>query len=138
MTNPRPPRRHIITHEEPVNPEKGYQLHASQFVGEAMKEWAYFVAKLASVPEGDGSLLDRSLVYAHTDCQWAKTHSIDGIPMFTAGRLNGRVKAGQHIDGKGEAGTRLGFTLQRLMGLPVSSWGQGSMEVAKEISEIIA
>jgi Protein of unknown function (DUF1552) len=129
---------HIVTHEEPVNPEKGYQLHASEFVGAAMQEWAYFVEKLASVPEGDGSLLDHSLVYAHSDCQWAKTHSIDGIPMFTAGRLNGTVKAGQHIDGKGEAGTRLGFTLQRLMGLPVSSWGQGSMEVAKEISEIIA
>ena len=129
---------HITTHEEPVDPAKGFQPHASEFVGAAMKEWAYFVERMASIPEGDGSLLDHALVYAHSDCQWAKTHSIDGIPMFTAGRLNGAVKAGQHIDGKGEAGTRLGFTLQRLMGLPVSSWGQGSMEAAKEISEIIA
>ena len=53
-------------------------------------------------------------------------------------RLNGKVKAGQHIDGKGEPGTRLGFTLQRIMGLPVGSWGTGSMETSKEITEIVA
>lgn len=129
---------HIITHEEVIDPVKGYQLHASEFVGQAMKEWAYFLERLASTPEGDGSLLDHSVVYAHSDCQFAKTHSIDGIPMFTAGGLNGAIRTGQHIDGKGEAGTRLGFTLQRVMGLPVGSWGEGSMQTAKEISELVA
>ena len=129
---------HIITHEEPVDPQKGYQLLASGFVGEAMKEWGYFVEKLAATPEGDGSLLDHCLVYAHTDCQVAKVHSIDNIPMMTAGKLNGKVKSGQHIDGKGQPGTRLGFTLQRIMGVPVGSWGTGSMQASQEISEIIA
>lgn len=129
---------HIITHEEPVDPQKGYQLQASGFVTEAMKEWGYFVEKLAGTPEGDGSLLDRCLVFAHTDCQVAKVHSIDNVPMMTAGKLNGKVKSGQHVDGKGQPGTRLGFTLQRLMGVPVGSWGSGSMETSKEIGEIIA
>ena len=78
------------------------------------------------------------LIYAHSDCQLAKTHSIDGIPMFTAGRLNGAIKTGLHVDGNGEPGTRLGYTLQRLMGLPITSWGQGSMQTSREITEIIA
>jgi hypothetical protein len=129
---------HIVTHEEVVDPEKGYQIEACRFVGDAFKEWAYFVEKLAGVPEADGSLLDHSLVYAHTDCQLAKTHSIDGIPMFTAGRLNGAVKTGLHVDGKGEPGTRLGYTVQRLMGVPIGSWGEGSMKTSREISEIMA
>jgi hypothetical protein len=129
---------HIVTHEEVIDPEKGYQIEACRFVGDAFKEFAYFLEKLASLPEGDGLLLDHCLVYAHSDCQLAKTHSIDGIPMFTAGRLNGAVKTGLHIDGKGEPGTRLGYTVQRLMGVPVTSWGQGSMQTSREISEIIA
>jgi uncharacterized protein DUF1552 len=129
---------HIITHEEPVDPQKGFQLLASGFVAEAMKEWGYFVEKLAATPEGDGSLLDHCLVYAHTDCQVAKVHSIDNIPMMTAGKLNGKVKSGQHIDGKGQAATRLGLTVQRLMGVPVGSWGTGSMQATQEIGEIIA
>ena len=129
---------HAFTHEEPVDLAKGYQLNSFDFVNAAMKEWAYFVEKLAATPEGDGSLLDRCLIYAHSDCQIAKVHSITGLPMMTAGRLNGKVKTGLHVDGKREAATRLGLTVQRLMGVPVGSWGTGSMAATKEISEILA
>jgi hypothetical protein len=129
---------HAITHEEPVDQEKGFQLTASKFVNAALKEWGYFVEKLAATPEGDGSVLDRCLVYAHSDCQVAKVHSITSIPMMTAGGLGGKVKMGLHLDGKREAATRLGFTLQRVMGVPVGSWGTGSMAATREISEILA
>ncbi|MFT4025560.1 MAG: DUF1552 domain-containing protein [Novosphingobium sp.] len=129
---------HIVTHEEPVDPALGYQPTASKFVGEAMKEWGYFVEKLAATQEGAGTLLDNTLVFAHTDCQVAKVHSIDGIPMMTAGRAGGRIKSGLHIDGKGQPGTRLGLTLQRAYGLPIASWGTQSMEAGQEIGDIVA
>jgi hypothetical protein len=129
---------HIVTHEEPIDPALGYQPTASKFVGEAMKEWGYFVDKLANTKEGAGNLLDNTLVFAHTDCQVAKVHSIDGIPMMTAGRAGGKVKSGLHVDGKGQAGTRLGFTLQRLYGIPAASWGTQSMDASQEIGENIA
>ena len=129
---------HAFTHEEPVNAEKGYQINSSQFVDDAMVEWGYFVEKLAGTPEGDGSLLDRSLIYAHSDCQIAKVHSLTGVPMMTAGTLGGKVKAGQHIDGQAQPGTKLGLTVQRLMGVPVGSWGTKSMTASQEISAIIA
>lgn len=129
---------HAFTHEEPVNAEKGFQINSSAFVNDAMGEWGYFVEKLAATPEGDGNLLDRTLVYAHSDCEIAKVHSLTSVPMFTAGKLGGKIKAGQHIDGKAQAGTRLGFTLQRLMGVPIGSWGTKSMEAKQEIGEIIA
>ena len=129
---------HILTHEEPIDPKLGVQPNASWFVDRAIENWAYFVEAMARTPEGDGSLLDHSLVYAHTDCLFAKVHSLEGIPMFTAGNLNGRVKTGLHIDGKGQAGTQLGYTCQRLMGVPVSSWGQQSMLATREITEIYA
>ena len=58
--------------------------------------------------------------------------------MFTAGNLNGRVKTGLHIDGNGEAGTRLGYTLQRLFDVPIASWGTQSMETSHDLGEMLA
>jgi Protein of unknown function (DUF1552) len=129
---------HAFTHEEPMDPVLGYQPNSAWFVGRAMEAWAYLVKALAGTPEGDGSLLDHSLIYANSDCLSAKTHSVTGIPMFTAGRLNGRVKAGLHVDGKGEPGTRLGYTIQRLFGVPLASWGTQSMETSRELGEMLA
>jgi len=129
---------HITTHEEPVDPKLSYQPDNSWFVRRSMAEWAYFVEALAKVPEGDGTLLDNVLVYAHSDQEFAKIHSLNGIPMFTAGRAGGRLKTGLHLDGKGEAGTRLGYTVQKIMGLPISQWGARSMTASSEIGELVA
>ena len=63
-----------------------------------------FLAELDAIKEGDGTLLDNSLVMAFSDTGYAKIHSIENIPMFLAGGAGGRHKAGQHIAGKGEVG----------------------------------
>ncbi len=129
---------HAATHEEPLDPILGYQVENAWFVGEAMKCFAYFLESLAKQPEGDGSLLDHMLVYAHSDQEVAKVHSLNGIPVLTAGSANGLLKTGLHIDGAGEPGTRVGYTLQRLMGVPITDWGYKSLRTSLEISEILA
>ena len=128
---------HLVTHEEIEDPKLGYQVQNSWYIRRAMEAWSYFVGALAAHKEGDGTLLDRTLVYAHSDTEYAKVHSLDGIPMMTAGSAGGRIKTGLHIDGHGDPGTRLGYTLQRVMGLDPSSWGTGSMNTNKEIGEIL-
>ncbi len=129
---------HTVTHEEIVDEGLGYQPATSWFNRRSMESWAYFVGALEKVKEGDGTLLDHSLVYAHSDQEYAKIHSLDGIPMFTAGKANGKVKTGLHIDGGGSVATRLGYTVQRLMGVDTNAWGAGSNKATTEISEIIA
>jgi hypothetical protein len=129
---------HTATHEEAVDPQKQCQPHVSWFTRRAMQEWAYFVQALGSIREGAGSMLDNVLVFANTDQSFAKTHSIDGIPMFTAGRAGGQLKTGLHIDGGGSPNTRLGYTALKLMGLDVASWGTQSNATSTEIHEILA
>ena len=128
---------HTATHEEAVDPAEQCQPNVSWFTRRAMDEWAYFVQAMADFEEGDGSLLDNAFVYATTDQSFAKIHSIEGIPMFSAGTAQGRVKTGLHIDGGGSPGCRLGYTAQRLMGLDIPSWGDKSNKTAKEIGEIL-
>ena len=128
---------HTATHEEAVDAAQKCQPNVSWFTRRAMQEWAWYVQALANVKEGAGCMLDHVLVYCTTDQSLAKTHSIDGIPMFTAGTAGGRIRTGLHIDGGGSAGTRLGYTAMRLMGMDVASWGTQSNSTSKEIGEIL-
>lgn len=132
-----PKTHHTITHEEIVDESLGAQPVHHWFLTQAQESFAYFVKALASVPEGAGSVLDNSLVYAHSDSELAKVHSLNGIPMMTAGRAGGRIKAGLHINGNGEAGTQLGYTAMKVLGLPIEDWGKGSMKTSKVISDIL-
>ena len=68
----------------------------------------------------------------------AKTHSITAIPAMTAGKAGGRLKTGIHVVGNGDPITRVGLTLQQVMGLSVEKWGTQSMETSKPISQIMA
>jgi Protein of unknown function (DUF1552) len=132
-----PRNHHVATHEEGNDPVLGYQTDASWFVRRAMENWAYFVGAMANVREGGGTLLDRSLVFAHSDQALARTHAIDGIPMWTAGSAGGRLKTGLHIDGKGAPASQLPLTCMRALGLQTGFFGSGSLETDKVVSDVL-
>lgn len=129
---------HTLTHEEARDPELGYQPEATRFVMHGMEAWATFVQILASVPEGDGTLLDHCLVMAHSETSDANSHSVTGLPIMIAGRAGGRVRPGVHVRGAGDSTARVGLTLQQVMGLNISSWGSKANETSRSISEILA
>ena len=129
---------HTATHEEAVVETEHCQPNVSWYTKRAMEEWAYYVNALASIKEGAGTMLDNVFIYATTDQSFAKIHAIEGIPMFTAGRAQGRLRTGLHIDGGGSQGTRLGYTALKLMAVDVPAWGDQSNHTSKEIGEILA
>ena len=128
---------HQYTHDEIVDPVLGYQPNATSFVLESMQAWAGFVDRLASTPEGAGSLLDNCLVLAHSESSFAKSHQVTMLPVMIAGRAGGRLRSGIHVRGNGEPVTRIGLTVQQTMGLSVASWGMRSMEVSQPIGGIL-
>ena len=129
---------HQSTHEEPIDPILGYQPRVAQYNVYSMELYAAFLKELDAIPEGDGTLLDHSLVYAFTDVSFAKIHALDGIPLLIAGGASGRMKTGHHIAGDGSAVSRVGLTVQKAMGLSVDSWGAGSMETKSPYGELLA
>lgn len=128
---------HTASHEEPMDLELGYQPMVSWFLRRAFENWAYFVDAFAQVKEGDGTLLDNMAIYASTDQSFAKIHSIDNLPMFSAGRAGGKLKTGLHIDGGGTTGCRLGYTLMQACGVDVPHWGDKSNQTNKAIGEMV-
>lgn len=132
-----PKPHHTCTHEEPVDNELGYQHHASWFTRRAMESWSDFVAAFKKVPEGDGTLLDNVLILGTTDVGYARTHAIDGMAVFLAGRAGGKAKSGMHIDLEGGTVAQVGYTALRLMGVDAPSWGTLSNQCTDVINDIV-
>jgi hypothetical protein len=128
---------HQLTHEEQIDPKLGYQPESTWFVERCMEAFGVFVDTLGQFKEGDGTLLDNTLVVAHSETNFAKVHSVEGIPMMLAGRAGGKLKTGVHVDGNSTPASRVGLTVQQAMGLPVDAWGEASMRATKPISEIM-
>ena len=130
-------QHHQLTHDEAVDPALGYQPKATQFVFDSMDAWADFVEILTRIPEGDGTLLDNCLVWAHSDVSFAKVHGVVAMGMMIAGRAGGRIRPGLHIAGGATQTSRMGLTIQQVMGINIESWGKLSMEATRPISEIV-
>jgi hypothetical protein len=58
---------------------------------------AYFLEKLRNTPDGDGSLLDHSLVLYGSCMSNSNLHNHNPLPIFVAGGANGQLKGGKHI-----------------------------------------
>ncbi len=129
---------HQLTHDEPVDADLGYQPRATAFSQVSMRAWARFVEKLATTPEGDGSLLDNCIVMAHSEHSFAKSHLVVGLPVMVAGSGSGRLQPGIHMRGNGEPISRIGLTMQQVMGVQVSEWGTGSHQTSQPVMEILA
>jgi len=129
---------HQITHDEPTDAQLGYQPETSKLASQVMKGLGTFLSELDAIKEGDGTLLDNSLVMAFSDTGYAKIHAIENIPIFFAGRAGGKHKAGQHIAGKGDSVTRVSLTAMQLAGAPVGEFGAGSMKTSNPLHEVMA
>lgn len=129
---------HIFTHEETIDEKLGYQPTVAWYEERQMENFAETLRILDSIKEGEGTLLDHSLLYAFSEHGYARRHDLENIPMFLAGRAGGRLKPGAHIVAKGDPVTRVGLTIQQAMRLPVDSWGTGTMQTSKALTEILA
>jgi hypothetical protein len=65
------------------------ELHVEMF--------AYLLKKLQETPDGDGSLLDHSLVAFGSSISESNIHTHDDLPIVLAGTAGGRIKGDRHL-----------------------------------------
>jgi hypothetical protein len=130
---------HQMTHEEPVDTALGLQPKCKWYAEQQMSMLCDFAQTLESVREGDGTLLDRTVIMAFTDHGEARLHSMKNYMIFTVGGGHGRMKTGYHLRAEGDAVTRVGLTIMQAFGVPNSgSWGTESNHVTKPFTEVMA
>ncbi|QOV90605.1 DUF1552 domain-containing protein [Humisphaera borealis] len=62
-----------------------------------MQQFAYFVQKLKSVKEGDGTMLDNTMLMCGSGIGDGNRHNHENLPIVWAGGAGGQVKTGRHI-----------------------------------------
>jgi len=62
-----------------------------------MEQFAYFLGKLKSVKEGQGTLLDNSMIVYGSGLADGNAHAHDNLPLLLAGRGGGTIAQGRHI-----------------------------------------
>jgi hypothetical protein len=62
-----------------------------------MTKFAYFLDKLKAVADGDGTLLDHSLVLYGSSLSDGNQHNFSPLPIVLAGGVSGKMKGGRHL-----------------------------------------
>jgi hypothetical protein len=84
---------------------------------------SYFLDKLRSTPDGDGNLLDHSLVLYGSPMGDSNAHNHKRLPVLLAGHANGKVRGNNHVVVPDETpfanvlltmGNKLGMTLESI------------------------
>jgi hypothetical protein len=85
---------HSISHHQ-SDPEKIEKLIKIDQLHVAM--FAYLLEKLKATPDGDGNLLDHSMVLFGSSISESNIHTHDDLPIVLAGTANGQVKGNRHL-----------------------------------------
>jgi hypothetical protein len=92
-----------------------------------MTKFAYFVEKLKGIPDGDGTLLDHSLVLYGSSLSDGNQHNFSPLPLVLAGTASGQVKGGRHLQFPKD--TRMSNLLAAMLnklGVPTEKFGDGT------------
>ena len=88
---------------------------------------AYFLDRLQSIPEGDGTLLDSALVLFGSGMGNSNEHDPRNLPLVLAGGAGGRLTGGRHLRyPEGTRLTNLHMTLLAKLGVTVASVGDST------------
>ena len=93
---------------------------------------AYFLAKLKSVKEGSGTLLDRCMIVYGSGIGDGNAHNHDNLPVLLAGRGGGALEPGRHVKyDNGTPMTNLFLALLDRLGAKVDRLGDSTGRLAK-------
>lgn len=100
-----------------------------------VEQYAYLINRLKSIPEGDGTLLDTSMVLFGSGLRDGDRHSPRNIPLVVAGQGGGAVKTGRHLVFEQETPlANLYVAMLNGMGIESSQFGDST----RELTEIYA
>ena len=87
------------------------------------EQLAYLMGKLAAIPEGNGSVLDNTVILWCTDIAAGNTHERRSMPYVVAGNAGGYFKSGRHLTYGGAMHNDLLVSLCQAMDVDVSTFG---------------
>jgi hypothetical protein len=119
-----PDGHHAVTHHQ-NDPEK---IAKTQKIDELhVKSFAYLLKRLAETKDGDGTLLDHSMLLYGSGIRDGNVHDHHDLPLVLAGGKSAGVHGGRHVRYKPETPmNNLLLTLLDKLGVPIDRFGDSS------------
>ncbi|HTC32746.1 MAG TPA: DUF1552 domain-containing protein [Bryobacteraceae bacterium] len=128
-----PEPHHPLTHHQ-GNPDKMAKCAKIQRYHIAL--FAEYLGKLRNTPDGDGSLLDHTILLFGSGISNSDRHTHGPLPTFLVGGGGGTLKGGRHLVYPEHTPlTNLHLTLLHKLGVPAEKLGDSNGEF-KELSEL--
>ena len=115
---------HPLSHHQD-DPDKIFRLHK---INEYMfEQFTHLVKKLSSTPEGDGTMLDSTLLLYGTAISDSNTHFHDDLPIALVGGKTFGIKGGRYVrEKKGTPLANLHVAILEALGVPVEKFGDST------------
>jgi hypothetical protein len=129
-----PEQHHAVSHHrndpELIAKKARIDIHQAQ-------QMAYFLERLQATPDGDGSLLDHSLVLYGGGMGDGNLHRHADLPTLMAGKLGGAFKTGRHLNYKLDTPmANLLLTMLDKVGVPLEKLGDSTGRLPLEALSI--
>jgi hypothetical protein len=122
-----PDAHHPISHHQ-NDPDKLAKL--AKIDVHHMMLFGYFLERLRSTPDGDGSLLDHLMIIYGAGMSDGNQHAPEDLPILLVGGGGGQLKRGRHVQYRGETPlANLHVTILDKLGVRVERVGDSTGEL---------
>jgi hypothetical protein len=119
-----PDGHHSISHHG-TSPEK--QASYAKLNAYHVQMFADFLEKLQTTSDGDGTLLDHSLLLYGSGMSEGNTHNNLNVPVLVVGGAGAHIRGGRHVRyAKGTPLSNLSLTLLDKVGVPLEKFGDST------------
>lgn len=123
---------HQISHHQNLAGEMEQYQKINQW---HVAQYAYFLEKLKSIPDGETNLLDNAMIMLCSGMRDGNAHSPHNLPVVVAGKGGGKLKTGQNLLFKKETPlSNLYLSMARVLDMRLSHFADST----GELSEIYA
>ncbi len=121
-----------LTHNGKTEEKEAMYLKTNQF---HLAQFAYLTQRMKEINEGEGSLLDHSILMCASSLFDGDAHSAERLPIILAGKGNGTLKTGRVLDylDRGDENRKvcsLHLSLMDRMGVRMDRFGDASTRLA--------
>jgi hypothetical protein len=112
---------HSLSHSSVADPVR--QQHLLEIGNWYASQIAYLCSILDSVPEGDGTVLDNTMIYWCSDIAIGPQHTHTDMPLVLVGGGGGALRTGRYLKYQNAWHNDLLIAMSHAMGVPVATFG---------------
>jgi hypothetical protein len=90
---------HSLAHLDPRSNEGQHKLAQLAKIDRCyLEQFVYLLQKMKAVREGEGTLLDNSMIMYGSGLAWGRLHNRENLPILLAGGGGGTIHGGRHVN----------------------------------------